>query len=40
MKEEKEVYLVVFYSHTFKATEINYNIYNKELLMIFEAFYI
>jgi len=31
MIEEKEVYLVVFYSCTFKTAEINYDIHNKEL---------
>jgi len=38
--KEKEVYLVTFYSCIFKAAELNYNTHNKELLMIFEAFYI
>jgi len=36
--EEKEVYLVTFYFYMFKAAKLNYNTYNKELLMIFEAF--
>jgi len=39
MMEEKEVYLVAFHSCIFKAIELNYNIYDKELLMIFKAFY-
>lgn len=38
--EEKKVHLVTFHSYIFKATELNYNIYNKKLLIIFEAFYI
>jgi len=37
--EEKEVYLVAFHFHMFKATELNYDIYNKELLVIFKAFH-
>ena len=40
MIEEKKVYLVTFYSCTFKATKLNYDIYNKELLVVFKAFYI
>lgn len=39
MIEEKEVYPVAFHSYTFKAAKLNYDIHNKELLMIFEAFY-
>jgi len=38
--EEKEVHLVTFYSCTFKITELNYNMYNKKLLVVFKAFYI
>jgi len=38
--EEKKVHLVTFHSCIFKAIEPNYNIYNKKLLIIFEAFYI
>ena len=38
--EEKEVHLVTFYSCTFKITELNYNIYNKKLFVVFKAFYI
>ena len=34
---KKEVYLVIFYSHIFKATELNYNIYGKELFAVFKA---
>ena len=39
MMEEKEVHLVAFYSCMFKATKINYDIYDKEFLTVFEAFY-
>ena len=38
VNEKNEVYSVIFHSHTFTATELNYNIYNKKLLAIFEAF--
>ena len=37
--EEKEVYPVTFHFYIFKATELNYNIYDKEILVVFEAFY-
>ena len=37
--EEKEVYLVVFHSYIFKATELNYDIHDKKLLAVFEAFH-
>ena len=36
--KENEVHLVAFYSCTFTAVELNYDIHNKELLAIFEAF--
>jgi len=36
--EEKEVHLVTFYSCMFKAVKLNYNIYNKELFVVFKAF--
>ena len=39
MTEEKKFYLVAFHSCLFKATELNYNMYNKELLIMFKAFY-
>jgi len=39
MTEEKNVYLVIFHSCMFKAAELNYDIYNKELLVVFEAFH-
>jgi len=38
VNEENEVYLVTFYFYTFTAVEFNYDIHNKELLAIFEAF--
>ena len=38
VNKENEVHLLAFYSHTFTIAELNYNIYNKELLAIFEAF--
>ena len=38
VNEDNEVHLVVFHSHTFTVAELNYDIYNKELLAIFEAF--
>jgi len=36
--EENEVYLVIFHSYTFTMADLNYNIYDKELLAIFEVF--
>ena len=38
VNEDNEVYLVAFHSHTFTVVELNYDIHNKELLAIFEAF--
>ena len=38
VNKENEVYLVAFYFYTFTMVELNYNIYNKKLLAIFEAF--
>ena len=38
VNEDNEVHLVVFHSHTFTMVELNYDIHNKELLAIFEAF--
>ena len=32
------LYLVVFYSRKFSPAELNYNIYNKELLAIMDYF--
>ena len=38
VNEENKVHPVAFHSHTFTAVELNYNIHDKELLAIFEAF--
>ena len=38
VNEENKVHLVAFHSCTFTMAELNYNIYDKELLAIFEAF--
>ena len=38
VNKENKVYLVVFHSHTFTTVELNYNIHDKKLLTIFEAF--
>ena len=38
VNKENEVYPVAFHSHTFTAVELNYDIHDKELLAIFEAF--
>ena len=38
INEDNEVHPVAFYSHTFTAAELNYDIHDKELLTIFEAF--
>jgi len=38
--EEKKIKLVTFYSYMFKITELNYDIYNKKLIVVFEAFHI
>jgi len=38
VNEENEVHLVAFHSCTFIKVELNYDIHNKELLAIFEAF--
>ena len=38
VNEENKVHLVTFHSHTFTIAELNYNIYDKKLLAIFEAF--
>jgi len=38
VNEENKVHLVVFHSCTFTVTELNYDIHDKELLAIFEAF--
>ena len=38
VNEENEVHLVAFHFHAFTMIELNYNIYDKELLAIFRAF--
>ena len=38
VNKDNEVHPVVFYSCTFTMVELNYDIYDKELLAIFEAF--
>jgi len=38
VNEDNKVHPVAFHSRTFTAVELNYDIYNKELLAIFEAF--
>jgi len=38
VNKENEVYLVAFHSHTFSVAELNYDIYDKEFLAIFETF--
>jgi len=38
VNEENGVYPVAFHSHTFTMVELNYNMHDKELLAIFEAF--
>jgi len=38
VNKENEVYSVIFHSHTFTIAELNYDIYNKKLLAIFETF--
>jgi len=38
MTKNNEIHPVAFHSQTFSALELNYNIHDKELLAIFEAF--
>jgi len=38
VNEDNEVHPIAFYSCTFTVAELNYDIYDKELLTIFEAF--
>ena len=38
VNEDNEVYLVAFHSHTFTMVELNYDIHDKKLIAIFEAF--
>ena len=39
MVTDDGVHLLAFLSRTFTAPELNYNVYNKELLAIYEAFH-
>jgi len=38
MTKDNEIHPIAFYSRTFSALELNYDVHNKELLAIFEAF--
>ena len=38
MTKDNEIYPIAFHSQTFSALELNYDVHNKELLAIFEAF--
>jgi len=38
MTKDNEIHPVAFHSRTFSAPELNYDVYDKELLAIFEAF--
>ena len=38
MTKDNEIHPIVFHSRTFSALELNYDIHDKELLAIFEAF--
>jgi len=38
MTKDNEIHPIAFHSRTFSALELNYDVYNKELLSIFEAF--
>ena len=38
MTKDNEIHPVVFHSRTFSTLELNYDVHNKELLAIFEAF--
>jgi len=38
MTKDNEIYPVAFYSRTFSTLELNYDVHDKELLAIFEAF--
>ena len=35
---DSELHPVAFHSHTFNPAELNYDVHDKELLMIYEAF--
>jgi len=36
--DDGNIHTITFYSHSMQPVELNYEIYNKELLTIFEAF--
>ena len=38
VNKKNNVHPVVFYFHTFTVVELNYDIYDKKLLVIFKAF--
>ena len=38
MTKDNEIYPIAFHSQMFSALELNYNVHDKELLAIFEAF--
>ena len=38
MTKDNEIHPIAFYSQTFSTLELNYDVYDKELLAIFEAF--
>jgi len=38
MTKDNEIYPIAFHSRTFSTLELNYNVHDKELLAIFEAF--
>jgi len=38
MTKDNEIHPIAFHSWTFSALELNYDVYNKELLAIFEVF--
>ena len=38
VNKDNKVHPVAFHSHTFTVLKLNYNIYNKKLLTIFESF--
>jgi len=38
MNKKNKVHLVIFHSHTLTTVKLNYDIYDKKLLAIFEAF--
>jgi len=38
MTKENEIHPIAFYSQTFSTPELNYDVHDKELLVIFEVF--